>query len=81
VVWGIQNPMHKLKIAVRRLENQNRKEKLQMTADERYYYDAFIKMKQFGVESLPDFTADLVRNREFTKLNLVVSDAEQAGNE
>jgi hypothetical protein len=47
-----------------------------MTADERIYYETFLQMKQFGVESLPDFTPDSIGNREFTKLNLVISDAE-----
>jgi hypothetical protein len=47
-----------------------------MTADERAYYDAFIGMKQFGVESLADFKPDSVAVMKFTELNAVIADAD-----
>jgi hypothetical protein len=39
-----------------------------MTADERAYYDAFIGIKQFGIENLADFKPDSVTVINFTEL-------------
>jgi hypothetical protein len=47
-----------------------------MTSDERAYYDAFMGIKQFGVESLADFKPDSVGALKFTEMNVVISDAD-----
>jgi hypothetical protein len=51
-----------------------------MTSDERAYYDAFIGMKQFGVESSADFKPDSITATKFTELNAVIADADAESN-
>lgn len=46
---------------------------------ERFCYDCFLRMKQFGIDSLTDFPASTKGGIQFISLSQVITDAENAG--
>jgi hypothetical protein len=50
-----------------------------MIDKERFCYDSFLRMKQFGIDGSADFPASTKGGVNFTALNQVITDAENAG--